>query len=262
MGQLAGEMEEAVRIELAERLGASAAPPPSLARSLASDSIAIARPILEGAPQLSEADLLHVARTRGQDHLRAISQRPVVPRPGVGRHRPARRRHHPGRAAAQRGRGAVARGPRGGGRPRGGQSGAARGGDRPQGHAHGPAQRDVLRGRGAPARPDHGAQRQCRSGHPGSRAEGRPQPRRRRRRRPAGRLPGGGQRDRGPQAARRDHAQALVAMLRASKTSQFLVALAELADIDFTPPARSSSAASWTPCRWSARRRTSTAPCS
>jgi uncharacterized protein (DUF2336 family) len=79
MGQLAGEMEEAVRIELAERLGQTAAPPPSLTRALASDSIAIARPILQGAPQLSEADLLHVARTQGQDHLRAISQRPVVP---------------------------------------------------------------------------------------------------------------------------------------------------------------------------------------
>jgi uncharacterized protein (DUF2336 family) len=79
MGQLAGEMEEAVRIELAERLGATATPPPTLTRTLASDSIAIARPILEGAPQLSEADLLHVARTQGQDHLRAISQRPVVP---------------------------------------------------------------------------------------------------------------------------------------------------------------------------------------
>jgi uncharacterized protein (DUF2336 family) len=35
--------------------------------------------MLEGAPQLSEDDLLHVARTQGQDHLRAISQRPVVP---------------------------------------------------------------------------------------------------------------------------------------------------------------------------------------
>ncbi len=73
MGQLAGEMEEAVKIELAERLGATATPPPSLTRSLASDSIAVARPILQGAPQLSEADLLHVARTQGQDHLRAIS---------------------------------------------------------------------------------------------------------------------------------------------------------------------------------------------
>ncbi|EJL27582.1 hypothetical protein PMI01_03707 [Caulobacter sp. AP07] len=79
LGQLAGEMEEAVRIELAERLGATANAPPALTRALASDSIAVARPILQGAPQLSEADLLHVARTQGQDHLRAISQRPTVP---------------------------------------------------------------------------------------------------------------------------------------------------------------------------------------
>jgi uncharacterized protein (DUF2336 family) len=79
MGQLAGEMEEAVKIELAERLGHAPNAPPALTRALANDSIAIARPILQGAPQLSEADLLHVARTQGQDHLRASSQRPVVP---------------------------------------------------------------------------------------------------------------------------------------------------------------------------------------
>jgi uncharacterized protein (DUF2336 family) len=79
MGQLAGEMEEAVKIELAERLGHAANAPPTLTRALATDSIAVARPILQGAPQLSEEDLLHVARTQGQDHLRAISRRPMVP---------------------------------------------------------------------------------------------------------------------------------------------------------------------------------------
>lgn len=79
MGQLAGEMEEAVKIELAERLGHATNAPPALSRALANESIAIARPILQGAPQLSEEDLLHVARTQGQDHLRAISQRLVVP---------------------------------------------------------------------------------------------------------------------------------------------------------------------------------------
>ncbi|NGM49497.1 DUF2336 domain-containing protein [Caulobacter sp. 602-2] len=79
MGQLAGEMEEAVRVELAERLGQSAAPPPSLVRNLAADSIAVARPILTGATPLSDADLLHVAQTQGQEHLRAISSRAHVP---------------------------------------------------------------------------------------------------------------------------------------------------------------------------------------
>lgn len=79
MSQLAGEMEEAVRVELAQRIGQASAAPPALALSLASDAIAVARPILEGAARLSEADLLHVARTQGQEHLRAISSRDHVP---------------------------------------------------------------------------------------------------------------------------------------------------------------------------------------
>ncbi|PXA85128.1 hypothetical protein DMC18_23225 [Caulobacter sp. D5] len=78
MGQLAGEMEEAVRVELAERLGQSASPPPALTRNLISDSIAVASPILSGAATLSDADLLHVAQTQGQEHLRAISSRARV----------------------------------------------------------------------------------------------------------------------------------------------------------------------------------------
>lgn len=78
MSQLAGEMEEAVKIELAERMSQAPAAPRGLSRSLALDSIAVAQPILRGA-SLSEEDLLEVARTRGQDHLRAISQRASVP---------------------------------------------------------------------------------------------------------------------------------------------------------------------------------------
>ncbi|MFN3513513.1 MAG: DUF2336 domain-containing protein [Phenylobacterium sp.] len=79
MSQLAGEMEDAVRIELAERMAQAEAPPRSLLRDLARDSsIAVARPVLEGSSALTDEDLLSVARTRGQDHLRAISQRPVV----------------------------------------------------------------------------------------------------------------------------------------------------------------------------------------
>jgi uncharacterized protein (DUF2336 family) len=79
MGQLAGDMEEAVKVELAQRLGQAANAPRGISRTLALDSIAVAQPILQGAPQLSEADLLLVARTQGQDHLRAISRRPIVP---------------------------------------------------------------------------------------------------------------------------------------------------------------------------------------
>lgn len=79
MSQLAGDMEEAVRIELAQRLSQAPAAPQGLSRRLAMDSIAVAQPILKGSSSLSEDDLLEVARTRGQDHLRAISQRTSVP---------------------------------------------------------------------------------------------------------------------------------------------------------------------------------------
>jgi len=77
--QLANEMEAAVRGELAERMAQSEAPPHGLIRKLARDeSIEVARPVLQGSRALTDDDLLAVAHTRGQDHLRAISQRTVV----------------------------------------------------------------------------------------------------------------------------------------------------------------------------------------
>lgn len=79
MSQLAGEMEETVRAELAQRLATAETPPHTLLRDLARDqSIAVAKPVLEGSRALTDDDLLMVARTRGQDHLRAISQREAV----------------------------------------------------------------------------------------------------------------------------------------------------------------------------------------
>lgn len=79
MGQLASEMEEAVRGELAARIAEAAAPPRHLLRDLARDSaIQVAQPVLTGSRALSDEDLLAVAHTRGQDHLRAISQRTLV----------------------------------------------------------------------------------------------------------------------------------------------------------------------------------------
>lgn len=78
LSQLAGDMEEAVKAELAQRLGEAQTAPRGLSRALASESIAVAAPILRGSGALTDEDLLHVARTQGQDHLRAISQRPSV----------------------------------------------------------------------------------------------------------------------------------------------------------------------------------------
>jgi uncharacterized protein (DUF2336 family) len=78
LSQLAGDMEEAVQIELATRLGETPVAPRGLSSTLASSSIVVAEPILRGSNALTDEDLLHVARTKGQDHLRAISQRPSV----------------------------------------------------------------------------------------------------------------------------------------------------------------------------------------
>lgn len=79
MSQLAGEMEVAVRAELAQRMAEAEAPPRSLIRTLARDeAIEVAQPVLESSSALTEDDLLSVARTHGQEHLRAISQRQSV----------------------------------------------------------------------------------------------------------------------------------------------------------------------------------------
>jgi len=75
MSDLAGEMEAAVRAELAERLADASVIPSRMARRLATDEIAVAAPILRSRA-MSDEDLISVAGAAGQDHLRAISQRP------------------------------------------------------------------------------------------------------------------------------------------------------------------------------------------
>ncbi|MDP1629896.1 MAG: DUF2336 domain-containing protein [Caulobacter sp.] len=79
LGQLAGEMETVVRAELADRLAQGGGGPTRLLRTLATDDIAVAQPLLQTPGALSDDDLLQVARTRGQEHLRVISQRASVP---------------------------------------------------------------------------------------------------------------------------------------------------------------------------------------
>jgi uncharacterized protein (DUF2336 family) len=78
LGQLAGEMEEAVRAELAQRMASAQRVPAALIRDLANDSIAVAEPLLAQSGPLSLDDQMHVARTKGEDHLRALSRRPGV----------------------------------------------------------------------------------------------------------------------------------------------------------------------------------------
>jgi uncharacterized protein (DUF2336 family) len=78
MVQLTADMEQAVRAELSIRLAGSKTPPPTIMRRLAGDEIAVAAPMLSASAALTDDDLLEVARTRGQDHLRAIAGRPTV----------------------------------------------------------------------------------------------------------------------------------------------------------------------------------------
>lgn len=75
---LAREMEAGVRAELAQRFAEAADAPLGLVRRLAADEVEVALPILTRSPVLSEADLLAVARSQGQDHLRAVSTRADV----------------------------------------------------------------------------------------------------------------------------------------------------------------------------------------
>jgi len=79
LSQLSGEMEEAVRAELAERMADAAEPPRKLIGRFTADTVAVAEPVLTRSTALSDEDLLNVARTRDQDHLRAISRRFRVP---------------------------------------------------------------------------------------------------------------------------------------------------------------------------------------
>ena len=79
LSRLAEDMEEAVRAELAERFGPEAAAPPRLIRRLAEDaSDAVAAPVLSRSPLLEEQDLMRAVRGGGQARLRAVSSRAAV----------------------------------------------------------------------------------------------------------------------------------------------------------------------------------------
>ena len=71
-------MEVAVRAELARKLSTANRAPLGLLRKLAVDNIEVAETILRRSNSLSEDDLLHVVSTQGQDHLRAVSKREAV----------------------------------------------------------------------------------------------------------------------------------------------------------------------------------------
>lgn len=79
LGRLAEEMEEAVRTELAERFADVPDAPGGLILRLAGDAaVAVAAPVLKRSSVLTDDDLMEIGRSQGQAHLRAISARERV----------------------------------------------------------------------------------------------------------------------------------------------------------------------------------------
>ncbi|HRO31985.1 MAG TPA: DUF2336 domain-containing protein [Brevundimonas sp.] len=76
---LSTEMETAVRAELAARFASAPNAPQTLIRRLANDEAAVADAVLRASPLLSDSDLIDVVRNRSQEHIMAVATRPVVP---------------------------------------------------------------------------------------------------------------------------------------------------------------------------------------
>lgn len=81
MGRIAYELEIGARTELSQRLCETDQAPHQLVCELARDEIEVATPVLERSPVLTEVDLVKIAKTQGQPHLRAIAKRATVSAP-------------------------------------------------------------------------------------------------------------------------------------------------------------------------------------
>jgi len=72
--------ELASRVDLAERFSHLNNAPPHLVNQLARENeIMVAGPVLRRSPVLDEAALVEIARLKGQGHLLAMTERPVLP---------------------------------------------------------------------------------------------------------------------------------------------------------------------------------------
>jgi uncharacterized protein (DUF2336 family) len=78
LSSLAVQSAQEAREELAERFADSPMAPPGLVLQLARDAIEVAAPILSRSVVLSDEDLVSIAETGGQTHLKAISRRTEV----------------------------------------------------------------------------------------------------------------------------------------------------------------------------------------
>ncbi|HVU20283.1 MAG TPA: DUF2336 domain-containing protein [Rhizomicrobium sp.] len=79
--RLAGDVEMAIRIALAERLADDASVPHDLILLLADDKIEVARPLILRSPLLTEADVLRLIAEYGEDHQEAVASRANIGEP-------------------------------------------------------------------------------------------------------------------------------------------------------------------------------------
>jgi uncharacterized protein (DUF2336 family) len=78
-GRLIVEIETKARAELSNRIAPVSNAPVRVLSTLANDDdISVAGPVLAQAPRLADAVLIDVAKTKSQDHLRAISGRKAI----------------------------------------------------------------------------------------------------------------------------------------------------------------------------------------
>lgn len=75
MERIAYELEVEARAELSERICDCENAPRRLVYLLATDEIPVAGPVLEHSPVLTDDDLVRIAKTKGQPHLKAMSKR-------------------------------------------------------------------------------------------------------------------------------------------------------------------------------------------
>jgi uncharacterized protein (DUF2336 family) len=77
--KLIDQVDLEVRAHLSQQLAPGAHTPPQIARHLASDSeISVAGPMLSQSPRLDDEFLVESAKTKSQEHLRAISARKSI----------------------------------------------------------------------------------------------------------------------------------------------------------------------------------------
>ncbi|MEQ1931650.1 MAG: DUF2336 domain-containing protein [Parvularculaceae bacterium] len=79
MSKVTESVEAQLRRQIAEKLADSPTAPKGLLRQLALDEIMVAEPVLKRSTALSEEDLIRVIQQRGQEHMRAISERRELP---------------------------------------------------------------------------------------------------------------------------------------------------------------------------------------